>query len=82
MNTKAKGDILENLVYNLLQERVDQNIYGQFVKLHKHKKYTSKANQRTIDVDVSIDCYLSEEDMQYDEPFHSFFLNVKIIKKH
>lgn len=77
MNTTAKGNILENLVYNLLQERVDQKIHGQYVKLHKHKKYTSKIEDRTVDVDVSIDCYLSEEDMTNDEPFRSIFYECK-----
>ncbi len=77
MNTTAKGDLLENKVYELLCEAVDSNKYGLFTKLHKHKTYIVPSTQRKIIIDVSIDVYNSKDDMDNDLPTYSLIFECK-----
>ncbi|MCR5568657.1 MAG: ImmA/IrrE family metallo-endopeptidase [Paludibacteraceae bacterium] len=81
MNTTDKGSKYEQVVYDLLKNRVEERIDGKYVKLNLHKKYISKiCPTRELDMDVSIDCYLTQEDMDNDEPYTSLIFECKNYK--
>ncbi|MBO4332927.1 MAG: ImmA/IrrE family metallo-endopeptidase [Paludibacteraceae bacterium] len=81
MNTTDKGNQYEQVVYNLLKNRVDEHIDGKYVKLNLHKKYISNiCPTRELDMDVSIDCYMTQEDMNNDEPYTSLIFECKNYK--
>lgn len=74
MNTISKGNELETQVYDWLSERIDE--YGKLVCLHRHKVYQC-ANGRKIDVDVSVDVYVSQSLKDKDKPSMTYIFECK-----
>lgn len=63
MNTKQKGDELENLVYNILKPIVEKGVYGVYAKIFQKKKYPLiDAEKGYKEIDVSIETFQDKED--------------------
>ena len=62
MNTTAKGNILEDKVFEILSNLKESGIYGRFTKIFKHKKYYYTPTKKYKVIDVSIEQYLEEGD--------------------
>lgn len=62
MNTTAKGDLLENQVYEILCRIKKSGIYGRHTQIFKHKKYFYNPTKTYKIIDVSIEQYLEEGD--------------------
>ena len=62
MNTTAKGDLLENQVYEILCRIKKSGIYGRHTQIFKHKKYFYSPTKTYKIIDVSIEQYLEEGD--------------------
>lgn len=62
MNTTAKGNLLEDKVFEILSNLNESGIYGRFTKIFKHKKYFYTPTKKHKIIDVSIEQYLEEGD--------------------
>ena len=62
MNTTAKGNLLEDQVYEILCRIKESGIYGKHTQIFKHKKYFYNPTQTYKVIDVSIEQYLEEGD--------------------
>lgn len=62
MNTTAKGNLLEDQVYEILCRIKESGIYGKHTQIFKHKKYFYNPTQAYKVIDVSIEQYLEEGD--------------------
>ena len=81
MNTTAKGNILEDFVYDYLQKTVkSQGNDGLVSIVQKHKSYKMDGDDSYV-ADVSIDKYLRKEDIEIDKPTFSIIYECKNYKR-